>query len=192
MTEHNSPAAPSDSTAQTTAPATQTTATAIFGAGCFWCVEAAFEMKDGVLEAVSGYMGGSVENPTYEQVCSGTTGHAEVVKVTYDPQVVSYLELVEWFFELHDPTTLNRQGADVGTQYRSAIFTLGQEQYEQALAGKLKAGAKFADPVVTQVEPAGTFYRAEGYHQDFYQSNPSQPYCRMVIAPKLRELEKKR
>lgn len=169
----------------------QNTQTAYFGAGCFWCVEAAFEMRDGVLEAVSGYMGGHVPNPTYEQVCTGSTGHAEIVKVTFDPQKISYPELVEWFFLLHDPTTLNRQGADVGTQYRSAIFTVGEQQQREAGQGKLKAAAHYADPIVTEITPAQPFYVAEGYHQDFFNNNPNQPYCRMVIAPKLKLLEKK-
>lgn len=162
---------------------------AVFGAGCFWCVEPAFEMRDGVLAVESGYMGGSVPNPTYEQICRGDTGHAEVVKVTFDPQVISYAELVDWFFLLHDPTTLNRQGADVGTQYRSVIFTYGAEQQAQALAGKARAAALYADPIVTFVEPAQTYYPAEDYHQDYFSNNPAQPYCRAVIAPKLQKLK---
>lgn len=165
---------------------------AVFGAGCFWCVEPAFEMLGGVLSAESGYMGGSVANPTYEQICTGKTGHAEVVRVVFDPQVISYPELVDWFFRLHDPTTLNRQGADVGTQYRSVIFTYGERQQEQALAGKARAGERYADPVVTFVEPAQTYYRAEEYHQDYFRKNPNQAYCRAVIAPKLRKLEQMR
>lgn len=171
---------------QTTGGQTQT---AVFGAGCFWCVEAAFELLDGVLQVQSGYMGGSVANPTYEQICTGRTGHAEVVRVTFDPSRISFSELAAWFFQLHDPTTLNRQGADVGTQYRSVIFTADKAQHEQALAAKAAAAAGYADPIVTQIEPAQAFYPAEGYHQDFYRNNPSQPYCRMVIAPKLQYLK---
>lgn len=166
------------------------TQTAVFGAGCFWCVEAAFELLDGVLQAQSGYMGGSVANPTYEQICSGRTGHAEVVRVVFDPAVISFAELAAWFFQLHDPTTLNRQGADVGTQYRSVIFTMDETQHAQALAAKAAAAADHTDPIVTQIEPAQTFYSAEDHHQDFYRNNPSQPYCRMVIAPKLQYLKR--
>lgn len=166
------------------------TETALFGAGCFWCVEAAFEMLGGVLAVQSGYMGGAVPNPTYEQVCSGRTGHAEVVRVTFDPAIISYGELVAWFFRLHDPTTLNRQGADVGTQYRSVIFTLSEAQHEIATQEKLKAQANYADPVVTFIEPAVQFYPAEGYHQGYFRNNPSQSYCRLVIAPKLNYLKK--
>lgn len=134
-------------------------------------------------------MGGTVPNPTYEQICRGDTGHAEVVKVTFDPQVISYAELVDWFFLLHDPTTLNRQGADVGTQYRSVIFTYGEQQQAQAQAGKARAAELYADPVVTFVEPAQAYYPAEDYHQDYFRNNPAQSYCRIVIAPKLRKLQ---
>lgn len=163
--------------------------TAVFGAGCFWCVEPAFEMREGVLAVESGYMGGTVVNPTYQQICTGQTGHAEVVKVVFDPAIISYAQLVDWFFQLHDPTTLNRQGADVGTQYRSVIFTDGERQQQEALAGRQRAGALYADPIVTVVEPAQTYYKAEAYHQDYFRNNPEQAYCSIVIAPKLKKLK---
>ena len=163
---------------------------ATFGAGCFWCVEAVLEQLDGVLDVSSGYMGGTVENPTYKQVCTGRTGHAEVVQVRFDPQTISYAELLEWFFRLHDPTTLNRQGADVGTQYRSAIFTHSDEQARQAETAKrtLDGQGTFSDPIVTEITPASTFYSAEAYHQDYYRQNKEQGYCQVVIAPKLGKL----
>jgi len=163
---------------------------ATFGAGCFWCVEAVFERLDGVLDAVSGYMGGHVENPTYEQVCTGQTGHAEVVQVRFDPRRIPYEDLLGWFWRLHDPTTLDRQGADVGTQYRSAIFYHSEAQREAAEASKRKTDASdlHPDPIVTEIVPATTFYPAEEYHQDFYRLNPAQPYCRVVIPPKLEKL----
>ncbi|MFH0944896.1 MAG: peptide-methionine (S)-S-oxide reductase MsrA [Planctomycetota bacterium] len=163
---------------------------ATFGAGCFWCVEAVLEQVDGVLEVTSGYMGGAVKNPTYTQVCSGKTGHAEVVQVRFDPARISYGSLLEWFFKLHDPTTLNRQGADVGTQYRSVIFYHSEEQRQAALAAKEAADAsgEFLGPSVTEITEAVPFYPAEGYHQEYYQLNKRQPYCRNVIAPKLSKL----
>ncbi len=167
-----------------------TTEIATFGGGCFWCVEAVLEQLDGVLDVVSGYMGGSVPNPTYEQVCTGLTGHAEVVQVTYDPQKIRYEDLLEMFWKLHDPTSLNRQGNDIGTQYRSAIFYHSPEQKlaaERSKAEKERSGA-FSRPIVTEIAPAGPFYKAEDYHQDYYRRNPSQPYCRAVIAPKLEKL----
>lgn len=166
------------------------TAYATFGGGCFWCVEAVFETEPGVLAVESGYEGGQVENPTYEQVCTGRTGHAEVVRLTYDPAVVTYERLVELFWQAHDPTQLNRQGADVGTQYRSVIFTHSEEQQRIAEASKaaLDAAGTFRNPVVTVIEPTQTFYPAEGYHQDYYQNNPGAGYSRFVIAPKLKKL----
>lgn len=165
--------------------------TAVFGGGCFWCIEAVFNRMTGVKKAESGYMGGTVENPTYQQVCSGRTGHVEVVRVTFDPQQVSYRELLDVFFTVHDPTTLNRQGNDRGTQYRSVIFYNSDEQRreaEQAIA-ELNAAHEYPDPVVTAVEPATRFYMAEGYHQDYYSRNAGQPYCRVVIAPKLKKFQ---
>ena len=166
----------------------KTTETATFGSGCFWCTEAVLEQLDGVLDVTSGYMGGHVDEPTYEQVCAGTTGHAEVVQVTFDPSRISYSELLDWFFRSHDPTTLNRQGADIGTQYRSAIFTHSPEQHERALAKIRDVQPSFADPIVTELTQAGTFWPAEAYHQDYYRQNPGQGYCRVVIRPKLDKL----
>lgn len=161
---------------------------ATLGAGCFWCVEAVLEQLDGVLDVDSGYMGGTVESPTYKAVCTGTTGHAEVVQVRFDPAKISYGALLDYFWKLHDPTTLNQQGGDIGTQYRSAIFYHSEEQ--RALAEKSKAAAEgsFANPIVTEIRPASTYYTAEGYHQDYYRLNKSQRYCRFVIAPKLDKL----
>jgi peptide-methionine (S)-S-oxide reductase len=159
------------------------------GAGCFWCIEAAYRQLDGVQAAVSGYMGGTVASPTYEQICEGTTGHAEVVQVVYDPKKITTEKLLTWFFDLHDPTTLNRQGADVGTQYRSAIFYHTDAQKAVAEAAKKAAGDKLEDPVVTEITKAVTFYPAENYHQDFYFQNKSNGYCRAVVQPKLKKLK---
>jgi peptide-methionine (S)-S-oxide reductase len=159
------------------------------GAGCFWCIEAAYKQLDGVQAAVSGYMGGTVASPTYEQICEGTTGHAEVVQVVYDPKKITTEKLLTWFFDLHDPTTLNRQGADVGTQYRSAIFYHTDAQKAVAEAAKKAAGDKLEDPVVTEITKAVTFYPAENYHQDFYFQNKSNGYCRAVVQPKLKKLK---
>lgn len=165
---------------------------ATFGGGCFWCTEAIFERVKGVHAVESGYSGGNVPNPDYKQVTSGTTGHAEVVQISYDPTVVSYLELLEIFFKTHDPTTLNRQGADVGTQYRSIILYHSDEQ--RALAGeiilKLEEEDIWNDPIVTTVEPFNAFYSAEAYHQEYYENNPNQGYCRLVINPKVEKFEK--
>ncbi len=160
------------------------------GAGCFWCVEAVLEQIEGVLSVQSGYMGGTLENPTYQDICTGTTGHAEVTQVRFDPAVLPLEHLFEWFWRLHDPTTLNRQGNDVGTQYRSAIFYHTDEQRSAAEASMKKAGesGSFSDPIVTEITPAATFYSAENYHQEYYQLNKAQPYCRMIIAPKLDKL----
>ncbi len=166
--------------------------TATIGAGCFWCVEAVFQQLEGVKTVVSGYTGGKVENPTYRQVSAGTTGHAEVIQLTYDPKVVTFPELLEVFWQTHDPTTLNRQGADVGTQYRSAVFYHTPEQ--KALAEKYKqeldASGAFNSPIVTEIVPVGKFYKAEDYHQNYYNLNSSQPYCSYVITPKLEKLKK--
>jgi len=167
------------------------TQTASFGGGCFWCVEPFFEQLKGVKSVKSGYQGGSVANPSYKEVTTGKTGHAEVVQVTYDPEVISYAELLEVFFQIHDPTTLNRQGADSGTQYRSTILYYNDEQKTQAEAAieKLNREKVFSRPVVTKVEPAGEFYVAEGYHQDYFANNPNAPYCRLVIAPKMKKIQ---
>ncbi|MCK6623100.1 MAG: peptide-methionine (S)-S-oxide reductase MsrA [Calditrichaceae bacterium] len=165
---------------------------ATLGAGCFWCVEAIFQNLRGVEKVVSGYAGGRVQNPTYEQVCSGTTGHAEAVQITFDPQVISFAELLEVFWRTHDPTTLNRQGADVGTQYRSAIFYHSEAQKTIAEQSKRNANASalWPDPIVTEIVSFTNFYPAEGYHQNFFLENPNQPYCRMVIDPKIRKFRK--
>jgi len=166
--------------------------TAVFGGGCFWCLEAVFQRLPGVKSVESGYMGGRVENPTYKQVCTGTTGHAEVVRVSFDPSQISYRDLLDVFFAIHDPTTLNRQGNDVGTQYRSAIFYNSDEQRresEQVIA-ELTAAHEFSAPIVTALEPAATYYVAEGYHQNYFNENSQQPYCRFIIAPKLEKFRK--
>jgi peptide-methionine (S)-S-oxide reductase len=166
--------------------------TAVFGGGCFWCLEAVFQRLPGVKSVESGYMGGRVENPTYKQVCNGSTGHAEVVRVTFDPGQISYRDLLEVFFAIHDPTTLDRQGNDVGTQYRSVIFYSSDEQRreaEQAIV-QLTAAHEFSAPIVTAVEPATVFYVAEGYHQNYFNENSEQPYCRFIIAPKLDKFRK--
>jgi len=183
-----SESSPTQSTADsTTTSDDKDLAVAMFGAGCFWCVEAVFEELDGVESAVSGYAGGSVEKPTYEQVCSGATGHAEVVKVKYDPKKVSFLELLEVFFKTHDPTTLNRQGADVGTQYRSVVFYCDQQQKEQTETAikKLNDAGAYLSPIVTQVAEVPIFYAAEKYHQDYFKNNPAKGYCAVVIRPKI-------
>lgn len=164
---------------------------ATFAAGCFWCVEAQFQQLHGVQKVVSGYIGGHVDNPTYQQVCSGTTGHAEACNVFYDPSVISYDELLEVFWIAHDPTTLNRQGNDVGTQYRSAIFYHNEEQQQKAEQYKQKLNAEkaFNNPVVTEISPYTTFYDAELDHQDYYNNNSTQPYCMFVIQPKLEKIK---
>ena len=165
---------------------------ATFGSGCFWCTEAIFERLNGVVKVESGYSGGKVEDPTYEEVCSGTTGHAEVTQITYDPTKISYDELLEVFWKTHDPTTLNRQGNDVGTQYRSVIFYHNEEQKTLAEKYKIelnKSGA-WDNPIVTEISPFTKFYSAEGYHQDYYANNPNQGYCVFVIAPKLERFKK--
>lgn len=162
---------------------------ATFGAGCFWCVEAVFQRLDGVHSVESGYMGGNVANPTYREVSAGTTGHAEVTRIHFDPSVIDYETLLEWHWRSHDPTTLNRQGADVGTQYRSAIFYHNEDQRATAEASKAKAQATFEDPIVTEITEASEFYLAEDDHQDYFERNPSAPYCQMVIRPKLEKLD---
>lgn len=161
--------------------------TITLGGGCFWCLESAFNRLRGVDSAVSGYMGGQTAQPTYKQVCSGDTGHAEVVQVRFDPGVISFRGLLEVFFALHDPTTLNRQGNDVGSQYRSAIFfhTPEQEAEARAMIARLDAEQAFTAPIVTEVVPAAPFWPAEDYHQGYAEQNPAQPYCLFVVAPKL-------
>jgi len=166
------------------------TETATLAGGCYWCLEAAYRQLDGVYKVTSGFMGGKVDNPTYEQVCSGTTGHAEVVQVVYDPKKISYERLLAWFWELHDPTTLNRQGNDIGTQYRSAIFFHDEGQQKVAEASMKAAGKLFEDPIVTEITKASKFYTAPEMHQDYYFNNKDKnPYCRFVIEPKLKKLK---
>ena len=166
---------------------------ATLAGGCFWCLEAVYEGLRGVIALQSGYAGGTTPNPTYEQVCSGATGHAEVVQITFDPSVVSYREILEVFFTIHDPTALNRQGGDVGTQYRSAIFYHSPEQRETAesVMNELSGKGLWSDPIVTEIVPLERFYPAEDYHAEYYQSHPNQPYCRMVIEPKVTKFRKK-
>lgn len=172
------------------APSGQTE-TAVFASGCFWCTEAVFEHVPGVKKVTSGYTGGHVANPTYKQVCEGDTGHAEATRIEFDPAVVSYAHLLEVFFESHDPTTLNRQGADEGTQYRSAIFYASDAQKAAAEAGKKAAQKDFDDPIVTEIAPLGKFYEAEDYHQDYFKNNPHAGYCSFVIKPKVKKLQSK-
>lgn len=166
--------------------------TAIFGNGCFWCTEAIFQQLEGVKSVQSGYSGGHVENPSYEQVCEKNTGHAEAIKIEYDPAKISFDELLEVFWETHDPTTLNRQGNDVGPQYRSVIFYMSPEQKKKAefYKEKLDKSGAFSNPIVTAIEPYKNFYPAENYHQDYYKLNGSQPYCYFVIRPKLEKFQK--
>ena len=166
---------------------------ATFGGGCFWCVEAVFQLIDGVESAVSGYGGGKVDNPTYEQVCSGRSGHAEIVQIAFDPAKTNYIELLDAFFSSHDPTTLNRQGNDTGTQYRSVIYYHddGQKAAAEAKVRQLEADNVFDDPIVTEISPAGKFYSAEKYHQNYYAQNPGQPYCQLVVRPKVEKFKKK-
>ncbi len=160
---------------------------ATLAGGCFWCLEAVYEQLVGVEKVVSGYAGGTVSNPSYEQVCTGATGHAEVVQITFDPEVISFRDLLGVFFTVHDPTTLNRQGADVGSQYRSAIFYHSDEQktIAQEVIGELEAARIWDDPIVTEVTPLADFYAAEDYHQGYFRKNPNQGYCQVVIAPKV-------
>lgn len=166
--------------------------TATLGAGCFWCVEAIFQQLQGVQSVVSGYAGGTVENPTYKQVCTGTSGHAEVVQITFDPAMISYEDLLYVFWRTHDPTTLNRQGVDVGTQYRSVIFYHSEAQKAAAEKSKQETETSdlWQDPIVTEIVPFHNVYPAEEYHQDYYRLNSNQPYCRFVIDPKVRKFKK--
>ncbi len=158
---------------------------ATLGGGCFWCLEAVFEEARGVMDVVSGYAGGTLHTPSYEQVSSGSTGHAEVVQVTFDPNIISYEALLKIFWLIHDPTTLNRQGNDVGTQYRSVIFYHDEHQKEQAEASLKAFSSKFTKPLVTEIKPLETFYKAEAYHQDYFKNNPNQGYCMFVVSPKV-------
>jgi peptide-methionine (S)-S-oxide reductase len=169
------------------------TETATLAGGCFWCLEAVYDELRGVVRVISGYAGGDVPNPTYEQVCTGRTGHAEVVQVTFDAETISYREILEVFFTIHDPTTLNRQGADVGTQYRSAIFfhSLEQERIAREVIAETNASGIWPAPIVTQVEPIDKFYPAEAYHQNYFERNPFQPYCQIVIAPKVAKVRQR-
>ncbi|MGQ0580104.1 MAG: peptide-methionine (S)-S-oxide reductase MsrA [Betaproteobacteria bacterium] len=166
---------------------------ATLAGGCFWCLEAVYVRLQGVESVQSGYTGGQRPNPTYEAVCNGNSGHAEVVRVKFDPKVLSYRDLLEVFFVIHDPTTLNRQGNDVGSQYRSAIFyhTPEQKAVAEKILAELTAEKAFADPIVTEVSPAGQFYVAERYHQEYFQTNPNQPYCHYVVAPKVAKFREK-
>lgn len=167
-------------------------AIAVFGGGCFWCTEAVFELVKGVVSVTPGYAGGSLANPTYPQVCTGQTGHAEVVRIEYDPEVVTYRDLLDVFFSTHDPTTLNRQGADVGTEYRSTILYTSdaQKQEAESYISSLNRSSP-GRPIVTEVAPLHKFYEAEGYHREYYRSNPSAPYCQFVIDPKVAKFRQK-
>jgi peptide-methionine (S)-S-oxide reductase len=171
---------------------TQQTEMATLAGGCFWCLEAVYEQLRGIVKVESGYAGGHVKNPSYAQVCDGVTGHAEVVQITFEPAVISYRDLLEVFFVIHDPTTLNRQGADVGTQYRSAIYfhSPAQEATAKEVIAAFEAAKLFDDPIVTEVAPADHFYKAEAYHQGYYRANPNQGYCRVVVAPKVAKARK--
>ncbi len=162
---------------------------ATLGAGCFWCIEAIFQRIKGVKSVISGYSGGNVENPTYEEVCSGKTGHAEVVQITFDPKVISYGEILDIFWKVHDPTSLNRQGQDEGTQYRSIILYHDEEQKRIAEKSKAEVSKNFDKPIVTEIRPLTEFYKAEDYHQDYYNRNRNAPYCRLVINSKLKKLK---
>jgi len=180
------------SVATTTAAEKEGLDTATFGEGCFWCTESFFTQLKGVEKVISGYAGGHVVNPTYEQVCTGTTGHAEVCNIIYDPSQISYDMLLQAFWESHDPTTLNRQGNDIGPQYRSVIFYHNdlQKQKAEQYKQKLNAAGAFERPIVTAIEPFSNFYPAENYHQDYYENNPNKPYCQIVIRPKLEKFRK--
>ena len=167
------------------------TETATLGGGCFWCVEAVYERLPGIISVVSGYAGGQTENPTYEQIGTGKTGHAEVVQIAYDPSKISYEKIIDLFWDAHDPTTLNRQGADVGTQYRSIILTASDDEARIAKESRDRAQNNFKSPIVTEIVPLTKFYSAEDYHQDFYRENPMHPYNLAVIRPKLKKLDEK-
>lgn len=161
--------------------------TAILGGGCFWCIEAVYTRAKGVQSAISGYAGGERANPTYQEICTGATGHAEVVKITFDENIISYEDILDIFFEIHDPTSLNRQGADAGTQYRSVIYYLNEEQKDAAEAKMEDLQKSLSSPIVTELSPAPEFFDAEGYHQDYLTHNSSQGYCQAVVAPKVQK-----
>ena len=173
------------------AKSTNRTELATLGGGCFWCVEAVFEQLDGVNSVTSGYTGGLKDNPTYDEICTGTTGHAEVAQLEFDPAKITFEQLLDVFWDAHDPTTLNRQGADRGTQYRSAIFYHSETQKLAAEKSLKQAQAKFSAPIVTEIAPLKKFFKAENYHQDYFRNNPRAPYCTVVIRPKLDKLQKK-
>jgi peptide-methionine (S)-S-oxide reductase len=166
---------------------------AVLAGGCFWCLEAVYQEMEGVLRVESGYTAGHVEDPSYEDVCSGSTGHAEAVRITFDPEVTPYRDILEVFFAIHDPTTRDRQGNDVGTQYRSAIYYTSEQQRAtaEALIRELEAERVWKGPIVTELEPAGTFYKAEDYHQNYFRDHPRQPYCSFVVAPKVKKFREK-
>jgi peptide-methionine (S)-S-oxide reductase len=176
----------------TNSMSTNKTEIADFGGGCFWCMEAVFERLPGVISVTSGFAGGTTENPTYQEVCTETTGHAEVTEIVFDPAKISYDKLLEVFWQAHDPTTLNRQGADEGTSYRSIILYRDEKQKLEAEKSKLAAQQNFKSPIVTEIVPLKKFYKAEDYHQEYYDNNSNAPYCQVVIAPKLEKLEKKK
>jgi peptide-methionine (S)-S-oxide reductase len=165
---------------------------ALLGSGCFWCAEAVFQNLDGILNVEPGYAGGTVQNPSYEQVCTGNTGHAEVVRITFDPAIISYRDILTVFFSIHDPTTLNRQGNDIGNQYRSVIFYVNEEQHNIAneVIAELTKKKHYKNQIVTAVEPYRSFYNAEEYHKNYFKNHPDNPYCQFVIAPKLNKFEK--
>lgn len=181
-----------DKTAEEPVKSTSIMDTATFGAGCYWCVEAQFQLLEGVLTVVSGFSGGTVKNPAYREVCNGTTGHAEVIQITYDPAKISYEELLAAFWQSHDPTQLNRQGNDIGTQYRSVIFYHSEKQKELAEKYKkeLDASGAFDKPIVTEISPAAPFYKADDYHQNYFNENAEQSYCQYVIQPKVEKFRK--
>lgn len=191
-TERNSKSKMMVNQTDSTSHTPEGTETATFGTGCFWCTEAIFEQLKGVVSVTSGYAGGHVANPTYEEVCNGTTGHAEAVQIVYDPKQISYKDLLEVFWSVHDPTTLNRQGADVGTQYRSVIFYHNAEQQKEAEEhkAKLDQSGAFSKRIVTQIAPFTNFYKAEDYHQEYYRLNGHAPYCQFVIKPKVDKFQK--
>ena len=163
--------------------------TATFGEGCFWCSESIFKRIEGVKSVQSGYSGGKVEDPSYEEVCTGNTGHAEAIQISFDPKIISYQQILEIFWKSHDPTTLNRQGSDVGSQYRSVIFYHDEKQRKIAEDSKKKAQKQFSRPIVTAIEPFKNFFKAENYHQDYFNKNQGAPYCKLVILPKLQKLK---
>jgi peptide-methionine (S)-S-oxide reductase len=173
----------------TNSPAPSKTEFATLGGGCFWCLEAMFETLPGVKAVTSGYAGGKTENPTYKQVCSGDTGHAEVVQIEFDPAQLTYERILDAFWDAHDPTTLNRQGNDVGTQYRSVILYANEAQHATAQKSKVAAAKRFGAPIVTEIVPLKKFYAAEGYHQEYFKNNPRQPYCTLVVRPKLEHFQ---